>query len=114
MDMGQNWHCLRAPSPRVAATPYIPIDLPTRERRGVADREVPHARYILEPIGGTTTRPHLTWVFQVPSTIIKDHNDIFNSRALSLTLALIQVSGAVASVAEDWGSSFEPESLENC
>ncbi len=49
------------------------------------------------------------WVFQVPPEVIKDHNDIFNTKARSLILALIQISGAVASLAEDWGASFEPE-----
>jgi hypothetical protein len=49
------------------------------------------------------------WIFQVPPEVIKDHNDIFNSKARSLILALIQISGAVASLAEDWAHSFEPE-----
>jgi hypothetical protein len=49
------------------------------------------------------------WVFQVGPKVIKDHNDIFNSKARSLILSLIQISGAVASLAKDWADSFEPE-----
>ncbi len=107
VDLGQNWHCLRRPTPAAAATPAIPIDLPVRERNGVEDQAVPHARYTITPIGNMH-EPRLMWVFQVPPELIKDHNDIFNSRARSLVLGLIQVSGAVASIAEDWEKSFEP------
>jgi hypothetical protein len=107
-DFGQNWHCLRAPTPAIGMTPAIPVDLPTRDRNGVQELQVPHARYTITPRGDARER-HLIWVFQVPPEIIKDHNDIFNSTARSLTLALIQISGAVASLAEDWGDSFEPE-----
>jgi hypothetical protein len=107
-DFGQNWHCLRRPCPAVAATPAIPVDLPVRERKGVRDDDVPHARYTITP-RGDTGRPELMWVFQVPRGVIKNHNDIFNSRARSLILALIQISGAVASLAEDWSQSFEAD-----
>jgi hypothetical protein len=107
VDLGQNWHCLRIPQPAMAETPAIPIDLPVRERNGLEDTDVPHARYMLSPIGGID-RSHLMWVFQVPPEVIKDHNDIFNSRARSLVLGLIQMSGAVASIAENWERSFEP------
>ena len=34
-----------------------------------------------------------------------------NSRARSLVLGLIQISGAVVSVAEDWERSFEEEGV---
>jgi hypothetical protein len=107
LDLGQNWHCLRRPQPPVAATPAIPIDLPVRERNGRDDLAVPHTRYTITP-KGSIDESHLMWVFQVPTEVIKDHNDIFNSRARSLVLALIQVSGAVASIAESWEKSFEP------
>lgn len=107
-DFGQNWHCLRRPFPLSAATPAIPIDLPVRERTGVGDELVSHARYTLVPRAGTDV-PRLIWIFQVPSEVIKDHNDVFNSKARSLVLALIQISGAVASLADNWGHSFEPE-----
>jgi hypothetical protein len=43
----------------------------------------------------------------LPSELVKDHNDIFNSRASSLLLALMQISGAVGSLAPNWESSFE-------
>jgi len=106
VDFGQNWHCLRAPEPAVAATPRFAIDLPVRERDGVDDLLVPHARYRLTPLGDVGV-PHLLWVFQVPPEIVESHNDIFNSRSSSLILALIQISGAVMSLAEDWRQSFE-------
>lgn len=107
-DFGQNWHCLRRPVPLIGITPAIAVDLPVRERTGVNDEAVAHARYTITPRGDPDA-PHLMWVFQVPADVIKDHNDIFNSKARSLILALIQISGAVASLAEDWASSFEPE-----
>jgi hypothetical protein len=107
LDLGQNWHCLRPPQQNVA-TPAIPIDLPSRERKDMNDVAVPHIRYTITPIQGNESRPHLMWVFQIPTELIKDHNDISNSRARSLTLALIQISGAVASLAKEWVDSFEP------
>jgi hypothetical protein len=107
-DFGQNWHCLRRPSPLRGASPALPIDLPVRERNGVKDETVPHARYTITP-RVDVAEPRLMWVFQVPSEVIKDHNDIFNSKARSLILAFIQISGAVASLAEDWAHSVEPE-----
>ena len=107
-DFGQNWHCLRRPCPLIGASPAIPVDLPVRERDGVKDETVPHARYTITP-RVDTKEPRLMWVFQVPPEVIKDHNDVFNSKARSLILALIQISGAVASLAEDWAHSFEPE-----
>jgi hypothetical protein len=107
-DFGQNWHCLRRPYPLRGPSPALSIDLPVRERNGVKDETVPHARYTIIPrVNGA--EPRLMWVFQVPSEIIKDHNEVFNSKARSLILALIQISGAVASLAEDWAHSFEPE-----
>jgi len=107
-DFGQNWHCLRIPCPAIGIRPKIPVDLPASERKSVKIQEVPHARYTITPRGDENER-RLMWVFQVPRDVIKDHNDIFNSKARSLILALIQISGAVASLAEDWGESFEPE-----
>lgn len=92
----------------MSATPSIGIDLPGRERKGLDDKNVEHTRYELAPVGATD-KPHLMWVFQVPPEVIPDHNDIFNSRARELILALIQISGAVASLARDWADSFEPE-----
>jgi pimeloyl-ACP methyl ester carboxylesterase len=103
-DFGQNWHCLRPPVPAIAPNPTFTIDLPSRERTGVADRP-PHDRYILEPKAPSEQSP--AWVFHVGEGIIPDHNDIFNSRCASLVLALTQVSGAVASLAQDLQDSFE-------
>jgi hypothetical protein len=104
-DFGQNWHCLRMPEPPDSATPRIGIDLPTRERVN-RELDVPHARYSLEPIGNTNSA-HLAWVFQTPPALIADHNDIFNSRAMSLILAFLQMSGGVASLARDWEDTFD-------
>jgi hypothetical protein len=109
LDLGQNWHCLRRPEPLSVASPDISIDLPTRERNGVSDLAVSHDRYTISAISDKT-QAHLMWVFQVPPDVIKNHNDIFNFKARSLLLALIQVSGAVASIAEDWARSFETSS----
>src|SRR5262249_38929345 len=97
-DFGQNWHCIHVPDPPQAATPSISIDLPAQERNGLADLNVPHHQYVLTPRYGVST-PCLQWIFQVSWEVIPNHNDIFNSKARSLTLALIQISGAVASLA---------------
>jgi hypothetical protein len=106
IDFGQNWHCLRPPQDLAAPTPAFPIDLPMRERSDVSDLMVPHARYLLTP--RKPREPHVGWVFQVPAKVIANHNDIFNSRADSLLLALIQISGAVMSLAKDLNDTFEP------
>jgi hypothetical protein len=108
-DFGQNWHCIHLPNPaNTAATPVIPIDLPAEERQGINHKAVKHDHYELQPQGGDTTKPHLQWIFQVSRKVIKNHNDIFNSRARSLMLALIQMSGAVASLARHWDDTFVP------
>ena len=107
-DAGRNWHCLRRPLPLIGVTPAIAVDLPVRERIGVNDEAVAHAHYMITPRGDPDAL-QLMWVLQMPAEVIKDHNDIFNSKARSLILALIQISGAVASLAEDWAGSFEPE-----
>jgi hypothetical protein len=46
------------------------------------------------------------WIFQIPPRISAEHNDVFNNRCSLLTLALMQISGAVMSLAEDWRDSF--------
>jgi len=104
-DFGQNWHCLRLPEPPNVPTPNFALDLPTRERASKSDIP-PFARYRLLPMQDIH-KPQLTWVFQVPPDVMSDHNDIFNSRAFSLTVALIQVSGAIMSLAQDWRTTFE-------
>jgi hypothetical protein len=107
-DYGQNWHCLRIPTPAIGVTPDIPVDLPDCERDNVDQKTVPHRRYTITSRGDKNVA-RLMWVFQVGPKVIKDHNDIFNSKARSLILSLIQISGAVASLAKDWADSFEPE-----
>jgi hypothetical protein len=52
-------------------------------------------------------RPH--WVFQIPESIVKNHNDIFNPQSRLLIMALMQVSGSVMSLAIDWRDTFEAE-----
>ncbi|MCB0713766.1 MAG: hypothetical protein KDD67_15675 [Ignavibacteriae bacterium] len=106
VDFGQDWHCLRPPYPSGMPTPSFAIDLPVRKRE--RDVEDQHERYELCPLGEGTS-DHLAWVFQVPEEIINDHNDIFNFKSTLLVLALIQISGATMSLAEDWSRNFEPE-----
>ena len=77
-------------------------------RKRERDVEDQHERYELCPLGEGTS-DHLAWVFQVPEEIINDHNDIFNFKSTLLVLALIQISGATMSLAEDWSRNFEPE-----
>jgi len=106
MDFGQNWHCLRPPETEIGGGTAFTIDLPTRERDGVQDLAVPHARYRLTP--RASYQAQLGWVFQLPGHIVANHNDIFNSRASSLMLGMIQIAGAVVSLARDWDDTFEP------
>jgi hypothetical protein len=83
----------------------LPIDLPERDRSDT--RGPSHTRYQLRPIRARD-ETLTAWIFQVPPRISAEHNDIFNSRCSLLTLALMQISGAVMSLAEDWRDSFEP------
>jgi hypothetical protein len=106
-DFGQSWHCIHEPRPPRAATPSILIDLPRRERTDRNDRNVPHDQYELVPQRGDSTAC-LQWIFQVPKEVIAEHNEIFQPQPRALILALIQVSGAVASLAEDWDDTFVP------
>ena len=104
-DFGQNFHVLRPPDPPHSQTPRMRVDLPVRDRTGLNDRP-PHRRYRLEP-KGSVNEPRRIWNFQLPPELVEDHNDIFNSRASSLLLALMQISGTVGSLAPDWERSFE-------
>jgi pimeloyl-ACP methyl ester carboxylesterase len=104
-DFGQNFHVLRPPDPDHSQTPRMRVDLPVRDRTGINDRP-PHRRYRLDPRGSVDQACRI-WNFQLPPELVKDHNDIFNSRASSLLLALMQISGTVGSLAPDWESSFE-------
>lgn len=105
-DFGQNFHVLRPPDPDHSKTPRMRVDLPVRDRTGRNDRP-PHRRYRLDP-RGPVDQARRIWNFQLPPELVKDHNDIFNSRASSLLLALMQISGTVGSLAPDWERSFEP------
>jgi hypothetical protein len=49
------------------------------------------------------------WIFQVGRDLIANHNDIFNFRTALLILAMIQISGAAVSLAEDFERNFEEE-----
>lgn len=109
IDFGQNWHCLRRPMPPETPTPSFAIDLPARNRRDLSDAsEYRHARYRLMPLSDGASG-HLAWIFQVSPEIIADHNDIFGFKSSSLILALIQISGATMSLAEEWERNFEEE-----
>ena len=68
---------------------------------------MPHDQYELVPQRGDSTAC-LQWIFQVPKEVIAEHNEIFQPQPRALILALIQVSGAVASLAEDWDDTFVP------
>ena len=103
-DFGQVWHCVRRPH-EWTARPSIPIDLPDESPIRSDTR---FNRYVLEALGDRH-QPESTWVFQVPPSVIGDHNDVFNSTARELMLSLMQISGAVMSLARDWPDTFEPE-----
>ncbi len=104
MDFGQDWHCLRPPYPPDMPTPEFALDLPAVKR--TPHGEYHHERYVLRSVDNPAT-PHLAWIFQVPDDVIADHNDIFNFKSSLLILALIQISGATMSLAEDWEGNFE-------
>ena len=106
LDFGQSWSCLRHPNPPGAPSPAIPIDLPERDRSDKSDRPN-HTRYQLTPLAGYEQK-HLAWIFQLPPRISAEHNDIFNARSSLLMLALMQISGAVMSLAKEWEDNFEP------
>jgi hypothetical protein len=104
-DFGQDWHCLRFPVPRSQPTPSFAIDLPEISRD--APGGPVHRRYQLKPRSPSERR--LAWLFEVPPELVEQHNDIFNPRCSLLFMALMQISGAVMSLAEDVGRNFEPE-----
>ena len=104
-NFGQDWHCLRFPVPRSVPTPSFFIDLPEKLRKE-PDGPV-HRRYELGPRSHSDRR--LAWLFEVPPELVDDHNDIFNSRSSLLFMALMQISGAVMSLAQDVDQNFERE-----
>lgn len=105
-DFGQSFHVLRMPDPVHSKTPRMQVDLPVRDRTGTDDHP-PHRPYRLVPRKPEHEELRI-WNFQLPPELVKDHGDIFNPRASSLLLALMQISGTVGSLAHDWESSFEP------
>lgn len=105
-DFGQGWSCLRPPEPAGVASPKISIDLPEREP-SLTNGDPNFKRYRLAPLGDQE-QAHRAWIFQLPPSVSKEHNDIFNLRLSLFILSLMQISGAVASLAEDWQDNFEP------
>lgn len=103
IDFGQVWHCIRQPQPPIGKSPNIFIDLPLGTRQ--EDGSLEHMRYELRCLN--PDKEELAWIFQIPGDLCKDHNDIFNPQMGSLVLALIQISGAVMSLANEWAQSFE-------
>lgn len=102
-DFGQSWHCIRKPNPAVAESPTFTIDLPIGKRQ--IGEDLKHMRYELK--SENFSKAELAWIFQIPRELSKDHNDIFNTQMGSLVLSLIQISGAVMSLANDWEQTFE-------
>ena len=106
-DFGQPWHCLHkdvSPDP----TPRLRIDLPDHDRSTGA--ALTHTAYDLIP--HDTSHPKPFWLFQVPGDVIANHGDIFNFKAASLVLALIQASGVLASaVGTSWVQNFSEAAL---
>lgn len=105
LDLGQNWHCLHSPRPSQSPTPTFFIDLPVCERTGLTDFPE-FVRYTLAPRDGSE-QARLAWIFQVPPEVVAHHNDIFNSLCRELIIGLIQISGAVVSLAQDRRDNFE-------
>jgi hypothetical protein len=109
VDFNQAWHCVRGPFDQPARRPGFAIDLPTRDRVD-GERDLPFARYRLSPLGDPQ-KAETTWVFQLPAALVADHNDIFNAKARELMIGLMQISGAVMSLAQEWKDTFEPEAV---
>jgi len=102
-NFDQSWHCLRDLVIQNDVLTTVALDLPQ-----IKNAKSPcHVRFRLEQVQQNYSRPH--WVFQVPESVIKDHNDIFNAQARLLMMGLMQVSGAVMSLAKDWTDSIEME-----
>lgn len=108
-DFGQPWHCLHKDAGQRSPTPRFRIDLPDHDRS--SDDSLSHTAYDLIPKDPYTPAPF--WLFQVSGNIVEDHSDIFNYRAASFTLALIQMSGVLASAAGDgWAANFSEVMLD--
>ncbi len=108
-DFGQPWHCLHKDARNQSPTPRFRIDLPDHDRSSGED--LTHTAYDLIPKDPNTAAPF--WLFQIPGEIVQDHSDIFNYKAASFTLALIQMSGVLASSAgPGWAANFSEVSLD--
>lgn len=101
-DFGQSWHCLRQPIIQNGLVESVALDFP----QASVPRDPCHVRYRLQALHRTPTSQ---WIFQVPTNVIKDHNDIFNPQARLLITGLTQISGSVMSLARDWNDTFEQE-----
>jgi len=108
-DFNQPWHCLHKDARHGNPTPRFRLDLPDHDRSSFD--QLTHTAYDLIPIDPDTPAPF--WLFQVPGDVVRDHSDVFNYKAASFTLALIQISGVLASAAGDgWGANFSEVWLE--
>ena len=125
VSFGQPWHCLRYPDPPKADFPSVPIDLPKAIPLQEYERVLPqHIRYVLKPLGekkgvlglvrhkATLDDLHPFWIFRMPPAISSSYNDIFNFRSSLLIMALLQISGAIMSLAKGWEEVFEEEIRE--
>ena len=102
MDFGQPWHCLHKDT-AATPTPRFRIDLPDHDR--TSGEPLTHTAYDLIPKDQTVASPF--WLFNTPKEIVADHGDIFNYKAASFTLALIQLSGVLASAGgSGWDANF--------
>jgi hypothetical protein len=113
---------LRYPVPPKADFPSFSIDLPKTISLQEHEKSLPqHIRHFLKPLVGKKgvmgeVRNQAIhndllafWIFRIPPDISSDHNDIFNFRSSLLILALMQISGAVVSLAKRWEEVFEKE-----
>ncbi|MEH2537200.1 MULTISPECIES: hypothetical protein [unclassified Bradyrhizobium] len=110
-DFGQPWHCLREPSikPDNKRMNSVAIDLPQRND----PRSHCHLRYHLAArLQHYEVDPF--WFFKMPIDISAGHNDIFNERGSLLTMALMQVSGAIMSLSENYEENFEGKGEAEC
>ena len=104
-SFGQQWHCLRPPGTDGGKL-RIDIDLPPEDGSPEMQGE-DHVRFRL-----TQEKEGPFWIFQMPREIGDGHNDIFNARTNLLMMALMQVSGALMSLAIDYQQTFDPNAYD--
>ena len=107
-DFEQAWHCLHLPVPSGASRHAFPIDLPKGAREQTRDLE--HERWLLAPkqhARDAREIAEVAWIFQVPASISKNHNDVFETRTNALFMTMLQIAGAVVGLAHDFSSNFE-------